>query len=80
MIEEAGPSLYRAYISHKNDKFYDVFVLSDCQDSNPTNLLNTCVSKLKSAFGSVIDGDNQISDIYKHEEIESILGVKVTKS
>lgn len=80
MIEETVPNLFRAYFSHKYDDKYEAFIYSGIEDSNHLSLLEDCISALTSRYGAVVGGDNQISDIYKHEEIETILGVKVTKS
>ncbi|MFA6144058.1 MAG: hypothetical protein WCW84_06770 [Sulfurimonas sp.] len=80
MVENTLPSLYRAYYSYKFDERYEPFVYSGIEDSDPLALLRDCRDALTSRQGDVVGGDNQISDIYKHDDIENILGVKVTKS
>lgn len=80
MVENTLPGLYRAYYSYKFGERYEAFVYSGMEDNNPKDLLIDCVQALTSRQGPVINGDNQISDIYKHDEIETILGVTVTQS
>lgn len=80
MVENTLPDVYRAYFSYKFGERFEAFVYSGMEDGDPLILLSDCVQTLSSRHGAVVGGDNQISDIYKHDDIENILGVKVTKS
>lgn len=80
MVENTLPGLYRAYYSYKFDKRYEPFVYSGMEDGDPLALLRDCKNALTSRQGNVVSGDNQISDIFKHDDVENILGVDVTQS
>ncbi len=80
MVENTVPNLYRAYYSHKCGTRYEAFVYLGMENGDPLALLKDCKKALAERHGNIVGGDNQVSDIYKHDEIENILGVKVTQS
>lgn len=80
MVEKPYEGLYRAYFSYQWDGKYEAYIFSGIERASHLSLLTDCVALLSAKYGDVVGGNNEISDIYKHDEIENILGVTATKS